>query len=38
MTVLSYLYGIIMDLSINAPVHVGNFFGGLNSTEILYLK
>ena len=38
MTVLSYSYGIIMDLVINAPGHWKNVFVGINSTEKRYLK
>ena len=33
MTVLSYLYGIVMDCEINAPGNEKNVFDGLNSTE-----
>ena len=38
MTVLSYLYGIIMDLAINAPGHSGTFVRGINATDKHYLK
>ena len=37
-TVLSYLYGIIIECAINAPVRVNNFVGGLNSTDKHYLE
>ena len=38
MTVLSSLYGIIMDCAINAQGHGNNVVGGLNETEKTYLK
>ena len=38
MTVLSSSYGIIMDHSINAPVHGTNVLDGRNTTDIRYLK
>ena len=37
-TVLSSLYVIIMDCTINAPVHGDNVVGGLNKTDKYYLK
>ena len=38
MTVLSYLYGIIMDRSMNAPVHRNNVVGGINANYKLHVK
>ena len=38
MTVLSYSYGIIMDSTINVPVHGNNVVDGLNATENRFLK
>ena len=38
MTVLSSLYGIIMDSSINAPGNKNNVVDGINATEKCYLK
>ena len=38
MTVLSSLYGIIMDRTINASGHGKNVVDGLNTTDKLYLK
>ena len=38
MTVLSYLYGKIMDLAINSPVNGNNIVDGINATENIYLK
>ena len=38
MTVLSYLYGITMYRTINAPGHGKNIVDGLNATDKLYLK
>ena len=38
MTVLSYLYVMIMDHSTNAPGHGNNIVYGLNATENIYLK
>ena len=38
MTVLSYLYGIIIDLAINAPTHGNNFVYVNNATIKHYLK
>ena len=38
MTVLSYSYGIVLDCTLNAPVHENNAVDGLNSTEKLTLK
>ena len=38
MTVLSYSYGIIMDLAINVPGHGKNVIDGLNATEKSYLR
>ena len=37
MTVISYLYGIIMDIAINAPVHGNNVVDALNATDKRYL-
>ena len=37
-TVLSSSNVIIMDRKVNAPVHVNNFLGGLNSMGKRYLK
>ena len=37
-TVLSSSYGIITDLTINAPGHGNNVVDGLNATEKRYLK
>ena len=38
MTLFSYLYGIIMNHEINAPVNVKNVVGGINATNKRYLK
>ena len=38
MTVLSSLYGVIMDREINALVQGNNVVNGLNATEKRYLK
>ena len=38
MTVLSYLYGIMMDFSINSPGHGKMVFNGRNATSKCYLK
>ena len=38
MTVLSSLYGIIMDFAINTPGHGNNVLYGLNATHKRYLK
>ena len=38
MNVLSYLYGIIMNLSINAPGHKNNVVDGHNSTDTRSFK
>ena len=38
MTVLSYLYGIIIECAINSPVNGKNVINGLNDTEKLHLK
>ena len=38
MTVLSSLYGIIMDCEINVPSQVQNVFDGINATVKRYLK
>ena len=37
-TLLSSSYSIIMDKSINAPVHGNNFVDGLDATDKRYLK
>ena len=37
-TVLSSLYGIIVDCAINAPVHGNNVVNRFNATNKLYLK
>ena len=36
MTVLSYLYGIVMDCEINAPGHGNSVQNGFNDTEIVF--
>ena len=38
MTVLLYLYGIIMDSAINAPGHGNNVVNGINATDKLLLN
>ena len=38
MTMLSFLYGIIMDRKINTPGHGNSFVDGLNATDKLYLR
>ena len=38
MTVLSSLYGIMMDSAINAPGHVNNVADGISSTNKRYWK
>ena len=38
MNLLSYLYGIIIDCTINSSVHVHNVVDGLNATDKHYLK
>ena len=38
MTLLSFSYGIIMDLDINTIGHGNNVVDGLNSTDKRYLK
>ena len=38
MAVLSYSYGIIMDIAINAPGHGKNVVDGINATYKCYLK
>ena len=38
MSVLSYLYGVIMDREINAPGHVNSVVDVINATDKLYLK
>ena len=37
-SVLSYLYGIIMERARNAPGHGNNAVNRINATEKLYLK
>ena len=37
-TVLSYLYGVIMDHAINAPGHRNNVVDGLNDTKKYILR
>ena len=38
MTVLSYLYGILMGSTINAPGHGNNFVNTINVTDKIYLR
>ena len=38
MTVLSSLYGIMVDRAINRPVHGNNVVDGLNATKKRYFK
>ena len=38
MSVLSSLYGVIMDREINAPGHVNSVVDVINATDKLYLK
>ena len=38
MTLLSYLYGIIIDREINVPGHGNNIVYGLSATDKRYLK
>ena len=38
MTLLYYLYGIIIDCAINTTGHINIFVDGLNATQKSYLK